>query len=687
MKVPNSKRIKEALRQVLKSSKKRIDFKNIGYLPRWLILCFDMFICCVAVILTSVIIKNININDLNASSQSFFEISPTSGLILITNLLFFIFFRTYAGLIRHSTFIDAIKFFLASLATLITLLIVNSSHLMFRGSNLFLPPGLFIYFAVSFSFLLLFRVLVKQVFEAYFDHAAKDDQINVMIYGIDSNAIAISNALKVQRPVRYKLIGFIDKKGKDQSKEILGLPIIYLKRKLSVILRAHGANAIILADKSITQEERIKIVDECLEHNFKVFRAPIVSDMEDKENVNLAKQIQNVQIEDLLEREPIVLNNKLIAKELYDRRILVTGGAGSIGSEIARQVANYNPQKLIIVDQAETPLYQIQMEIRSNFPDLDFEAVIADVRDKEKLNNIFELYKPQVVYHAAAYKHVPLMEDSPSQAIFVNVMGTKNVADISLKHKVEKFVFVSTDKAVNPSSVMGASKRIAEIYVQALQETFKKDTRYTTNYVTTRFGNVLGSNGSVVPLFKQQIAEGGPLTITHSDIIRYFMTIPEACQLVLEAGAMGHGGEIYIFDMGEAVKIIDLAKKIIKLAGFVPDKDIEIKIIGLRPGEKLYEELLNDKSTMLPTYSDKIMIARGEMYNYEEIDSNICELIASAALFDKVEVVKRMKAIVPEYKSMNSSYEKLDKKENDTSVKMLDNTINILEKRKEQVIK
>ncbi|AXG68986.1 UDP-N-acetyl-alpha-D-glucosamine C6 dehydratase [Kordia sp. SMS9] len=663
MKVSNSRNIKDAIKQVLKSSKKRIDFKNIGYLPRWLILCFDMFICCVAVILTGVIVNNININDPNISPQSIFGFSAKDGLILITNLLFFIFFRTYAGLIRHSTFIDAIKFFLASLATLITLLVVNYSHVIFRGDTLLLIPKLFIYFAVSFSALLLFRVLVKQVFEAYFDHAAKDDQISVMIYGIDSNAIAISNALKVERPIRYKLIGFIDKKGKNQSKEILGLPIIHLKRKLAVILRAHGANAIILANKSITQEERIKIVDECLEHNIKVFRAPIVSDMEDKENVNVAQQIQNVQIEDLLEREPIVLNNKLIAKELFDRRILVTGGAGSIGSEIARQVANYNPQKLIIVDQAETPLYQIQMEIRANFPDLDFEAVIADVRDKEKLENIFNLYKPQVVYHAAAYKHVPLMEDNPSQAIFTNVMGTKNVADTALKFKTYKFVLVSTDKAVNPSNVMGASKRIAEIYVQAMQEAFQNDNRYDTNFVTTRFGNVLGSNGSVVPLFKRQIAEGGPLTITHPDIIRYFMTIPEACQLVLEAGAMGNGGEIYIFDMGEAVKIIDLAKKIIKLAGFVPNKDIDIKIIGLRPGEKLYEELLNDKSTTLPTYNEKIMIARAEMYDYEVINTNIAELIDSACLYNKVEVVKRMKVLVPEYKSMNSCYEELDKKE------------------------
>lgn len=672
MKVLNLIKIRQALKQVLKSSKKRIDFKNIGYLPRWLILCFDMFICCVALLLTSTIVNNINISDLNAhASETFLGLAPRAGLILITNLLFFIFFRTYAGLIRHSTFIDAIKFFLASLATLITLLVVNYSHLIINGDPLFLTPKLFIYFVMSFSFLLLFRVLVKQVFEAYFDYATKEERISVMIYGIDANAIAISNALKVERPVRYKLVGFIDKKGKNQSKEILGLPIIHYKRKLSVILRAYGANAIILADQSITQEERIKIVDECLEHNLKVLRAPIVSDMEDKENVNLAQQIQNVQIEDLLEREPIVLNNKLIAKELYDRRILVTGGAGSIGSEIARQVANYKPQKLIIVDQAETPLYQIQMEIKSNFPDLNFEAVIADVRDKEKLDNIFSLYKPQVVYHAAAYKHVPLMEDNPSQAIFTNVMGTKNVADTALDHKVEKFVLVSTDKAVNPSNVMGASKRIAEIYVQTLQEAFKKDTRYVTNYVTTRFGNVLGSNGSVVPLFKKQISEGGPLTITHPDIIRYFMTIPEACQLVLEAGAMGHGGEIYIFDMGEAVKIIDLAKKIIKLAGFIPNKDIDIKIIGLRPGEKLYEELLNDKSTTLPTYNEKIMIARGELYDFEIIKNNIAELIESASLFNKVEVVKRMKALVPEYKSMNSSYEELDNKEKEVPVKKI----------------
>lgn len=676
MKVLNLIRIREALKQVLKSSKKRIDFKNLGYLPRWLILCFDMFICCVALLITSLIVKNIVISDLNTStSETFLGLAPRAGLILITNLLFFIFFRTYAGLIRHSTFIDAIKFFLASLATLITLLVVNYSHLIINGDPLFMTPKLFIYFVMSFSFLLLFRVLVKQVFEAYFDYATKEERINVIIYGIDANAIAISNALKVERPVRYKLIGFIDKRGKNQSKEILGLPIIHYKRKLSVIMRAYGANAIILADQSIKQEERIKIVDECLEHNLKVLRAPIVADMEDKANVNLAQQIQNVQIEDLLEREPIVLNNKLIAKELYNRRILVTGGAGSIGSEIARQVANYKPEKLIIVDQAETPLYQIQMEIKASFPDLNFEAVIADVRDKEKLDNIFSTYKPQVVYHAAAYKHVPLMEDNPSQAIFVNVMGTKNVADTALKHKVDKFVLVSTDKAVNPSNVMGASKRIAEIYVQTLQEAFKKDTRYVTNYVTTRFGNVLGSNGSVVPLFKRQIAEGGPLTITHPDIIRYFMTIPEACQLVLEAGAMGNGGEIYIFDMGEAVKIIDLAKKIIKLAGFIPNKDIDIKIIGLRPGEKLYEELLNDKSTTLPTYNEKIMIARAEMYDYEVINKNIADLIQSASLFDKVEVVKRMKLLVPEYKSMNSTYEELDKKEKDTKTDLKDKKV------------
>jgi FlaA1/EpsC-like NDP-sugar epimerase len=445
---------------------------------------------------------------------------------------------------------------------------------------------------------------------------------------------------------------------KNESKEVLGLPIIHLKKKVPVLLRVNKAKALILADKTISSRERLKLVDDCLEYNYKVYQAPLVSDLKDE--INVSKSIQKIKIEDLLERDPILMDNKLIIKDLFGKTVFVTGGAGSIGSEIVRQVANYQIKKLVIIDQAETPLYEIHSELNNSFPELDFEAVVADVSNYEKIESVFKEFKPDVVYHAAAYKHVPLMENNPSEAIFVNVQGTRNLADLALKYDTSKFVMVSTDKAVNPSNVMGASKRIAEMYVQSLHYYAKESISLKTNFITTRFGNVLGSNGSVVPLFKEQIAKGGPLTITHPDIIRYFMTIPEACQLVLEAAAMGNGGEIYIFDMGKAVKIIDLAKKIIKLSGFIPYKDIDIKVIGLRPGEKLYEELLNNESTTLPTYHDKIMIAKLDPGNYKRINEEISVLIDYAKLFDRNKIVSQMKVIVPEFKSMNSTYELLD---------------------------
>ncbi|WGD35761.1 nucleoside-diphosphate sugar epimerase/dehydratase [Olleya sp. YS] len=649
------KQLKQALFQVLESSRKKIDFKNINYLPRWAILCFDIAILLIASFFTKIIVSKIQ-------KAAFFSLGfSTEEIVIVTiNILFFVLFRTYAGLIRHSTFIDAAKFFLASIATLITALAVYYGYLFIIGKELFSIPQLFIYSIVSFCGLFLFRILVKQVFQVYQRYNDEEARLNVLIYGTGENAIAIASALKSENPSRYKILGFIDKDGKNKSKEILGLPIIHLNRKTAVLLRIYNAQALIIADSSLTKEENIKIVDNCLEYNFKVFRAPLISDIE--KNTNLSNQIQKIQIEDILEREPIKLDNKLVAKEIFNKCILVTGGAGSIGSEIVRQVANYKPSKLLILDQAESPLYNIQLEIKHDFPDISFEAIIADVRKADVLEEVFKTHKPQVVYHAAAYKHVPLMEKHPSEAVFANVLGTKNVADLSHRFKAEKFVMVSTDKAVNPSNVMGASKRIAEIYVQALQHKVLADSKSNTQFVTTRFGNVLGSNGSVVPLFKRQIEEGGPLTITHPDIIRYFMTIPEACQLVLEAGAMGNGGEIFIFDMGEAVKIIDLAKKIIRLAGFVPYKDIDIKVVGLRPGEKLYEELLSDKSTTLPTYNNKIMIAKVENCTHTEINKDIHELIALAKEDEKNALVKKMKDIVPEFLSMNSDFEIFDKK-------------------------
>ena len=646
------KKFKQALSQVLESSKKRLDFKNINYLPRWVILGFDFFIVVVSLVTTKLIISRIK-------DQSFdITLSSNELVILFVNVVFFILYRTYAGLIRHSTFLDAVRFLVASISTLIVILVSYYVYYIYTATEIIFIPTLLIYLVLSFCGLFLFRVLVKQVFEVYLNYSNKENELRVLVYGTDENAIAIASALKSEKPNRYSVIGFIDKGERNKSKQILGLPIISIQRNVALTLRIYKAQALIIADKNITKQEAVALIDRCLDYNLKVYRAPLLSDIE--ENKNITSQIEKIQIEDILERDPIKLDNKLVAKEIFNKCVIVTGGAGSIGSEIVRQVAGYKPKKLIIIDHAESPLYQIQLEIKNTFPKLNFEAIINDIRNFEKTESIFQQNTPDVVFHAAAYKHVPLMENYPAEAIFANVQGSKNIADLALKYNAEKFVMVSTDKAVNPSNVMGASKRIAEIYVQALQEYSNRDLKKTTGFVTTRFGNVLGSNGSVVPLFKRQIEEGGPLTITHPDIIRYFMTISEACQLVIEAGAMGNGGEVFIFDMGEAVKIIDLAKKIIRLAGYTPYKEIDIKVIGLRPGEKLYEELLNKNSSTLPTYNDKIMIAKVETYDYAKVCNDISELLEFANSQNKDAIVKKMKAIVPEFISMNSDYKKLD---------------------------
>jgi FlaA1/EpsC-like NDP-sugar epimerase len=488
----------------------------------------------------------------------------------------------------------------------------------------------------------------------------KKKLINAVIYGSDANAISVANALKTETPSRFKLKGFIDKFNQNKtSKSILNLPIINQNKKIAVILRSLKADALIIAEKSLSKEETIAIVEECLEFNFKVFTVPLITDWEDEKQIS--NKVKSFEIEDLLERKPIVLDTHSISSKLNGKTILITGAAGSIGSEITRQVLSFNPKKIIVLDQAETPLHNLRLEINNLNEKVQIRNVLADVRNKVALEKVFEKYNPSVVYHAAAYKHVPLMEENPSQAVYTNVLGTKNLADLSIKYGVERFVMVSTDKAVNPSSVMGASKRIAEKYVQTLHEKFREEnTEIVTKFITTRFGNVLGSNGSIVPLFSKQILEGGPLTITHPDIIRYFMTIPEACQLVLEAGAMGKGGEIFIFDMGQPVKIIDLAKKMIRLAGFVPYKDIDIKIIGLRPGEKLYEELLNDTSKTLATHNEKILIAQEIQDNFKLIHAATINLLESIEEISNEEIVASMKKIVPEFKSMNSVFQTLD---------------------------
>ena len=576
------------------------------------------------------------------------------------NLFFFWLFRTYSGIIRHSSYIDAVKLLFSQMAVLVLFLLFNLVYEFLYGVKAFLNTAFFINIVLSFCGLFLYRVIIKQTFEAYFSEIGKEKLIRTIIYGTDANAISVANALKFEIPSRFKIVGFVDKNNQNATKRMLDLPILIKKKKLPPLMRSVNAQAVIIADKSMSKEEQLTIVDQCLEFNYSVFTVPLISDWQNQKEIS--QKVKSIQIEDLLERKPIVLDNKSISKQLKDKTVLITGAAGSIGSEIVRQVLSFNPKTIIILDQAETPLHHMYLEMQNTGSSTKIHTVIADVRNKSAMNMVFRAHHPQVVYHAAAYKHVPLMEENPSQAILTNIEGTKNIADLSCLYKVKKFVMVSTDKAVNPSNVMGASKRIAEKYVQSLQLKVENEgEKNVTKFITTRFGNVLGSNGSVVPLFTKQIAAGGPVTITHPDIIRYFMTIPEACQLVLEAGSMGNGGEIYIFDMGKPVKIIDLAKKMIKLAGFIPDRDIKIQIVGLRPGEKLFEELLNDTSKTLATHHEKIMIAEEIQDEFETLHTDIEELIEKANSFGNDEIVMQMKKIVPEFISMNSTFQLLDK--------------------------
>jgi FlaA1/EpsC-like NDP-sugar epimerase len=633
----------------------RLNIHNLSYLPRWIIVLMDVMVLIFSFTFTYLLFKGTGLGYIITHHEFYFV-----GSLLGVNIFFFWLFRTYSGIIRHSSYIDAIKLLFSQMSVLVVFLFFNFVFELYHGDKAFLNTALFINIVLSFCGLFLYRVVVKQTFELYFAEKNNTKLIRTIIYGTDANAISVANALKFETPSRFKIVGFVDKNNQNASKRMLDLPILIQKKRLPALMRSVAAEGVIIADKSLSKDEQLIIVDQCLEFNYRVYTVPLISDWENQKEIS--QKVKNIQIEDLLERKPIVLDSKSISKQLKDKTILITGAAGSIGSEIVRQVIGFNPKNVILLDQAETPLHSLCLETQNMVSDSRIHAVIADVKSKEAMERVFKVYGPQVVFHAAAYKHVPLMEGNPSQAILTNIEGTKNLADLACKYKVKKFVMVSTDKAVNPSNVMGASKRIAEKYVQSLHLKNQKEKGInTTKFITTRFGNVLGSNGSVVPLFTKQIAEGGPLTITHPDIIRYFMTIPEACQLVLEAGAMGNGGEIYIFDMGKPVRIIDLARKMIKLAGFIPEKEIKIQIVGLRPGEKLFEELLNDTSKTLPTYHNKIMIAEEIQDEYETLHIEIDELIGISKFFDNDDIVAKMKKIVPEFKSMNSSFEILDK--------------------------
>ena len=632
---------------------------DMDYLPRWGVLLLDLLIVFVAFVVSYVIGSNL------LEYDTTYLVLPIWAQVLILmaiQTIFFWGFHTYSGILRYSTFVDVIKVALSVLVTGSTLIIAN---VIIKSSVLqipFLNTVLLIYIFVAITMLFAWRVMIKTVFE-YISHHKTNVQ-KVLIYGTQSAGLSIAKMLQANMDSQYRPCGFITDYTEKYSHNLLGLEVYKRDEKLIQIMKEKDINSIIVSPlkmKSINMKELGIFID----NNIRVLTTPYFSNYdpqnEDKNINQRIGTIESIKVEDLLERPAININMENVRNILSNKVVLITGAAGSIGSEIVRQVATHNPSGVILLEMAESPLHDLMMEVKPLFPTTKFIHVIADVRNLTMLEPIFKEYKPDVVFHAAAYKHVPLMEDFPPQAILTNVLGTKNIADLSVKYGVQRFIMVSTDKAVNPTNIMGASKRIAEIYVQSLFLKLFKENNQCTKFITTRFGNVLGSNGSVVPYFKKQIAQGGPITVTHPDIIRYFMTIPEASSLVLEAATLGNGGEIYVFDMGQPVKISDLAKNMIRLAGYVPGKDIEIVYTGLRPGEKLYEELLNQKELTIPTTNEKILVAKVREYDFDEVSSSIEQLIQSAQEGKIFPTVQFMKEIVPEYKSKNSIYEKLDK--------------------------
>ena len=619
-------------------------------LPIWTILLIDVLIIVVSSLLAYALRYDFRSIFLESST-----IDKTIVWTVIVNLVFFRVFRTYSNVLRFSSFIDIMRIFVS--LTVSYALLMISSVLLASYLDIRLAPVsvLFMAYIISFAIMSCSRIVVKMFYELLnFDgsHSA-----NVFIYGAKEAGVNIAKALRVNLRNHYRLRGFIADEPELINKVMMGVKVFPNDESLIDVLNDRDVHTIIISPAKMEELKKSDMADRLLAHNIKLMTAPPLSEWSGQ-TLNRT-QLKEIQIEDLLQRDPIEIDIHKVASHLEGKRVMITGAAGSIGSEIMRQVASFNPYKLILVDQAETPLHDIRLELQDRWRDIDAETIIADISNATRMEDIFKEYQPQYIFHAAAYKHVPMMEDNVSESIQINVFGTRTLADLAVKYGAEKFVMISTDKAVNPTNVMGCSKRICEIYVQSLAKKLQEKGGHVTQFITTRFGNVLGSNGSVIPRFRDQIQRGGPVTVTHPEIIRYFMTIPEACRLVLEAGSMGNGGEIYIFDMGKPVKIVDLAKRMISLSGRT---DVKIEFSGLRHGEKLYEELLNVKELTKPTYHEKIMIATVREYDYDEVKQRIQKLIEVSYTYDQMQIVAAMKDIVPEFISKNSCFEALDKK-------------------------
>ena len=628
-------------------------------LPYWSILLID----CLIIVFSAMSIYWL-FHQADLLAENFPKVLLTSCIFVLLSFPGFRIFHTYSGFMRFSSFVDLMRVTYCNLVSLVLVLICmwGVEQLPVKWLNWFMPfttKQIMLIFIISTLLMWALRIFVKTLYDQALSNTKAE---RALIYGALSGGVGLAKNINSVRPRRFVLKGFISHSDKMKHHTLMGEPVFNTDEDIAEIIKERDIRAVLVAPSRVDDfRNNQALQDIIIGAGAKIYMTTIAKEM-NTEDVNSMQDadmhIHEVSVEELLPRDEIRVDMKSLGEMLTDTTVFITGAAGSIGSEIVRQVAAYKPAHMILIDQAETPMHDVRLMMAKEFPEVQALTIVTSISRKTRMDTLFRKYKPDYVFHAAAYKHVPMMEDNPSEAVLNNIYGTKVIADTAVRYGVKKFVMISTDKAVNPTNVMGCSKRICEIYVQSLDQAIKqKKINAPTQFVTTRFGNVLGSNGSVIPLFREQIKRGGPLTVTDERIVRFFMLIPEACKLVLEAGVKGHGGEIFVFDMGQPVKIIDLAKRMIKLSGA---KNVEIEITGLRPGEKLYEEVLNELEGTKPTFHEKIRIAQVREYDYEQVRQAIDDLVELSKQYDNMATVKKMKEIVPEYKSKNSEYEVLD---------------------------